>query len=42
MHHAARGGAIGPDDDFTARGMSRIGTWILGRNMFGPVREHSG
>jgi dihydrofolate reductase len=31
-------GATGPDDDFAARGMANIGAWILGRNMFGPVR----
>ncbi len=32
------GGATGPDDDFAARGMENNGAWILGRNMFGPVR----
>ena len=32
------GGAGGVDDDFTARGLDNIGAWILGRNMFGPVR----
>jgi dihydrofolate reductase len=26
------------DDDFAARGFDNIGAWILGRNMFGPVR----
>jgi dihydrofolate reductase len=31
-------GATGPDDDFAARGMANLGAWILGRNMFGPVR----
>lgn len=31
-------GATGPDDDFAARGMDNNGAWILGRNMFGPVR----
>ncbi len=31
-------GAIGVDDDFAARGFDNIGAWILGRNMFGPVR----
>jgi dihydrofolate reductase len=31
-------GATGVDDDFAARGFARIGAWILGRNMFGPVR----
>ena len=32
------GGTIGIDDDFAARGFSNIGAWILGRNMFGPIR----
>ena len=32
------GGELGPDDDFAARGFAGIGAWILGRNMFGPVR----
>jgi len=32
------GGMTGPDDDFVARGFENIGAWILGRNMFGPVR----
>src|SRR5579863_5384030 len=32
------GGTAGPDDDFAARGFDNIGAWILGRNMFGPVR----
>ena len=32
------GGASGPDDDLTARGMENVGAWILGRNMFGPIR----
>src|SRR5438445_6746351 len=32
------GGTTGPDDDFAARGLANIGAWILGRNMFGPVR----
>jgi dihydrofolate reductase len=31
-------GADGPDEDFAARGFDNIGAWILGRNMFGPVR----
>lgn len=31
-------GTTGPDDDFAARGYENIGAWILGRNMFGPVR----
>jgi dihydrofolate reductase len=32
------GGATGVDDDFVKRGFEGIGAWILGRNMFGPVR----
>ena len=32
------GGATGIDEDFAARGFANIGAWILGRNMFGPVR----
>ena len=32
------GGDEGPDDDFMKRGFAGIGAWILGRNMFGPVR----
>ena len=36
--HGNSGGATGLDDDFAARGFDRIGAWILGRNMFGPVR----
>ena len=31
-------GTTGLDDDFAARGFKNIGAWILGRNMFGPVR----
>jgi dihydrofolate reductase len=32
------GGTIGIDEDFVASGMAGLGAWILGRNMFGPVR----
>lgn len=32
------GGTTGVDDDFAARGFDNVGAWILGRNMFGPVR----
>jgi dihydrofolate reductase len=34
----AGGGAAGIDEDFAARGFENVGSWILGRNMFGPVR----
>jgi dihydrofolate reductase len=32
------GGSTGVDDNFAQRGFDHIGAWILGRNMFGPVR----
>ena len=32
------GGTIGVDDDFASRAMVGIGAYIMGRNMFGPVR----
>lgn len=31
-------GETGIDDEFAVRGFQNIGAWILGRNMFGPVR----
>jgi dihydrofolate reductase len=31
-------GESGPDDDFARRAMDGFGAFILGRNMFGPVR----
>ena len=39
--HAGGGadaGTTGPDDDFARESFVDIGAWILGRNMFGPVR----
>ncbi len=36
--HGESGGATGVDDDFMLRSFANIGAWILGRNMFGPVR----
>lgn len=36
--HGQDGGATGIDDDFAARGFANIGAWIMGRNMFGPIR----
>jgi dihydrofolate reductase len=36
--HGREGGSAGVDEDFAARGMTGCGAWILGRNMFGPVR----
>jgi len=32
------GGDSGIDDDFASRGFEHVGAWIMGRNMFGPVR----
>ena len=31
-------GSTGPDDELAARGFADVGAWIMGRNMFGPVR----
>jgi len=31
-------GTLGIDNDFAERSFENIGAWILGRNMFGPVR----
>ena len=38
MHGGGDGGETGVDDDMAAQGFDGIGAWILGRNMFGPVR----
>src|SRR5574340_1204633 len=32
------GGGTGVDDDLAAKAFENVGAWILGRNMFGPVR----
>ncbi|CAG2147878.1 dihydrofolate reductase family protein [Cupriavidus numazuensis] len=32
------GGGTGVDNEFVERGFDNVGAWILGRNMFGPVR----
>jgi len=31
-------GTSGVDDDYARRGMENLGAWIIGRNMFGPIR----
>lgn len=31
-------GTTGVDDDYARRGMENLGAWIMGRNMFGPIR----
>jgi dihydrofolate reductase len=36
--HGGEGGHSGVDESFAARAMTGLGAWILGRNMFGPVR----
>lgn len=36
--HGKDGGTSGVDDSFAARGFENVGAWIMGRNMFGPVR----
>jgi dihydrofolate reductase len=36
--HGGEGGETGIDDDFAAKSMTGNGAWILGRNMFGPIR----
>ncbi len=36
--HGQSGGTTGIDNDFAARSFENVGAWILGRNMFGPVR----
>lgn len=36
--HGSGDGTDGIDDDFAARGFGNVGAWIIGRNMFGPIR----
>jgi len=36
--HGKGDGTTGLDEDFAARGFRNLGAWILGRNMFGPIR----
>jgi dihydrofolate reductase len=36
--HGGQDGTTGIDDDWARRAMENVGAWILGRNMFGPVR----
>lgn len=31
-------GTTGIDEDFAARSFENVGAWIMGRNMFGPIR----
>jgi dihydrofolate reductase len=36
--HGLEGGSVDVDDEFARQAMSNFGAFILGRNMFGPVR----
>jgi dihydrofolate reductase len=36
--HGKEGGTTGVDDEFAARVRGNLGAWIMGRNMFGPIR----
>jgi dihydrofolate reductase len=38
MHGGGSDGETGVDNDMAEKGFAGIGAWILGRNMFGPVR----
>lgn len=38
MHSSGLDGTTGVDDELAQRGFRNVGAWILGRNMFGPVR----
>ncbi|HEX3111416.1 MAG TPA: hypothetical protein VHU41_20095, partial [Thermoanaerobaculia bacterium] len=38
MHGGEADGETGADDEFASKAFENIGAWILGRNMFGPVR----
>jgi dihydrofolate reductase len=36
--HGGNGGSTGVDEEFAVRSFTNVGAWILGRNMFTPVR----
>jgi dihydrofolate reductase len=36
--HGQSDGETGVDEEWAAQGFENVGAWILGRNMFGPVR----
>lgn len=38
MRGSSAEGTTGIDDSFAAKSFENVGAWILGRNMFGPVR----
>jgi dihydrofolate reductase len=37
-HGGSAGGDTDVDEQFAARSMTGVGAWIMGRNMFGPIR----
>lgn len=38
MHVTGHGGSAGIDNDWAEKSFENVGSWILGRNMFGPIR----
>ena len=36
--YGGEGGTTGLDNDLTIQGFENLGAWIMGRNMFGPIR----
>lgn len=38
MHGGGKEGTLGVDNDFAEASFINVGAWIMGRNMFGPVR----
>ena len=38
VHSGADDGRTGVDDEYAAQAFENVGAWILGRNMFGPIR----
>jgi dihydrofolate reductase len=36
--HGEEGGESGVDEEMAQKGFANVGAWILGRNMFGPLR----
>ena len=38
LQSAPKPGTTGQDDEIAAQGFENLGAWIMGRNMFGPVR----
>jgi len=38
LQRTPKPGTTGLDDEFAAQGFENLGAWIMGRNMFGPVR----